>query len=131
MSEEPAAMEFSPDAATLPPSALASCAAARQVTRRSRPERTQQLGAAEARLAAGEPLRQVAAALGVPRSTLRSWRTALPLEGLAAAGLPAEVASALATPAGMRWLCRLVLALHLIITLRAAGAYGWCVNVWN
>jgi hypothetical protein len=109
MSEEPAAMEFSPDAAALSPGALASGGGARQVTRRSRLERAQQLGAAEARLAAGEPLRQVAAALGVPRSTLRSWRTALPLAGEC---LPPAVASALATPAGLRWLCRLVVALQ-------------------
>jgi hypothetical protein len=108
MSEEPAAMECSPDAAALPSGAFASCAAARPVTRRSRLERAQQRGAAEARWAAGEPLRQVAAALGVPRSTLRRWRKALPLEGRAAECLPAEVASAWATPAGLRWLCRLV-----------------------
>jgi hypothetical protein len=118
MSEEPAAMEFSSDATALPPGASASGRGVRQVTRRSRVERAEQLEVAEARLAAGEPLRQVAAALGVPRSTLRSWRKALPLAGEA---LPSEVASALATPAGMRWRCRLVVALHLIITLRAAG----------
>lgn len=83
---------------------------------RSRLERAEQLVATEARLAAGEPLRQVASALGVPRSTLRGWREALPLEGL-----PSEVEAALSTPAGIRWLSRLVVALHLVITLRAAG----------
>ena len=86
------------------------------VRHRSRLERAEQLGAAEARLSAGEPLRQVAPALGVARSTLRGWREAPPLEGV-----PEAVASALATPAGMQWLSRLVVALHLVITLRAAG----------
>lgn len=86
------------------------------MTCRSHLERAEQLSAAKARLSAGEPLRQVAAALGVPRSTLRGWRAA-PLRE----GVPAEVAAALATPAGRQWLCRLVVTLHLVITLRAAG----------
>jgi len=82
---------------------------------RSRLERAEQLEVAAEQLAAGQPLRQVAAGLGVARSTLRGWRAAVPLEGI-----PAEVVAAcLCTPAGARWLHRLVVVMHLIITLRA------------
>ena len=83
---------------------------------RSRLERAEQLGIAAASLAAGEPLRQVATGLGVARSTLRGWRVALPLDGM-----PAEVAACLSTPGGARWLHRLVVAMHLVVTLRAGA----------
>ena len=75
---------------------------------------------AAAALAVGQPLRQVAAGLGVARSTLRGWRAAAPLDGM-----PPEVVAALSTPAGARWLHRLVVAIHLVVTLRAgAGEIG-------
>ena len=83
---------------------------------RTRLERAEQREAAANHLAQGQPLRQVAADLGVARSTLRDWCAAAPV-----AGLPPEVAACLATPAGVRWLHRLVVVLHLIITLRAGA----------
>jgi len=86
------------------------------VKHRTRLERAEQLGLAAGQLAQGHPLRQVAAELGVARSTLRGWRAAAPL-----AGLPAEVAACLATPAGAQWLHQLVVVMHLIITLRAGA----------
>jgi len=43
------------------------------VRRRSRLERAEQLQMAETRWAAGQPQRQVAADLGVARSTLQDW----------------------------------------------------------
>ncbi len=79
-------------------------------------ERAEQLSVAAGQLAQGQPLRQVAARLGVPRSTLRGWCAAEPL-----AGLPAAVAACLATPTGARWLHQLVVVMHLIITLRAGA----------
>lgn len=66
---------------------------------RSRLERAEQLSVAADRLAQGQPLRQVAAPLGVARRTLRDGCAAS-----APAGLPAEVAACLANPAGARWL---------------------------
>ena len=86
------------------------------VKHRSRLERAEQLGIAGVALAAGQPLRQVAAGLGVARSTLRDWRAAVPLDGM-----PPEVAAGLSTPAGARWLHRLVVAMHLVVTLRAGA----------
>lgn len=83
---------------------------------RTRLERAEQLGVAAVQLAQGQPLRQVATELGVARSTLRDWCAAVPF-----VGLPAEVAACLATPAGARWLHRLVVVMHLIITLRAGA----------
>ena len=64
----------------------------------------------------GQPLRQVAARLGVARSTLRGWRATVPVDEM-----PAEVVAGLSTPAGARWLHRLVVAMHLVITLRAGA----------
>ncbi len=83
---------------------------------RTRLERAEQREVAADQLAQGQPLRQVATELGVARSTLRDWCAAVPL-----AGLPPEVAACLATPAGVRWLHRLVVVMHLIITLRAGA----------
>jgi hypothetical protein len=119
MSEDPAGNDFSPD----PDRAPADCAGSLRggarrcaVKHRTRLERAEQREAAALRLAQGQPLRQVAAGLGVARSTLRGWRAAAPL-----AGLPPEVAACLATPAGARWLHQLVVAMHLAITLRAGA----------
>lgn len=75
-------------------------------------------------MSAGEALRQVAPALGLARSTLGGWREALPLEDARD-----ELASALPTPDGVQWLSRLVVALHLMMTLRAAGGVR-LVGVW-
>jgi hypothetical protein len=86
------------------------------VKHRTRLERAERLGVATVQLTQGQPLRQVAAGLGVARSTLRGWRAAQPL-----AGLPPEVAACLATPAGARWLHQLVVVMHLIITLRVGA----------
>jgi hypothetical protein len=54
--------------------------------------------------------------LGVARSALHGWRAAVPLDGM-----PPEVAAALSSPAGARWLQRLVVAMHLVVTLRAGA----------
>ncbi|WP_295392214.1 hypothetical protein [uncultured Thiodictyon sp.] len=56
------------------------------VKHRARLERAEKLGVAAVQWVQGQPLNQVAASLGVARSTLRGWRAAVPL-----AGLPAEV----------------------------------------
>ena len=86
------------------------------VRHRSRLERAEQLGAAEVRWANGQTRRQVAAELGVARTTLHDWcRAAAP------GGLPPEVATGLSTPAGVQWLHRLVMAAHWVITLRGAA----------
>ncbi|QQO52777.1 MAG: hypothetical protein N838_04730 [Thiohalocapsa sp. PB-PSB1] len=86
------------------------------MTRRTRLEQAEHIAAAESRLAAGETQREVAAALGVARSTLLEWCHEQPL-GDAPAGLVAFVR----TPEGMSWLHRMVIAAHFSITLRAAG----------
>ena len=83
---------------------------------RSRRERAEQLEAAEVRWASGQTRRQVAAALGVARTTLHDWRTTV-----APADLPAEVAAGLSTPAGVQWVERVVMAAHVAITLRGAA----------
>ncbi len=83
---------------------------------RTRLERAEKREVAANQLAQGQPLRQVATDLGIARSTLRDWCAAGPV-----AGLPPEVAACLATPAGVRWLHRLVVVMHLIITLRAGA----------
>jgi hypothetical protein len=115
MSEDPAGNDFSPDSHPAPVDGggLSSGGARKHRTRLERAERR---GVAAAQLAQGQPLRQVATGLGVARRTLRDWCAAEPL-----AGLPPEVAACLATPAGLRWLHRLVVVMHLIITLRAGG----------
>jgi transcriptional regulator with XRE-family HTH domain len=86
------------------------------VIRRSRLERAEQLGAATVRLAAGQTQRQVAAELGVARSTLQDWRKP---EAVGAA--PAVLAAWMETPEGVRWLHQLVLAAHFSITLQGAA----------
>jgi hypothetical protein len=115
MSEDPAGNDFSPDSHPKPVDGGGSSSGGGR-THRTRLERAEQRTAAAAQLAQGQPLRQVATGLGVARRTLRDWCAAVPL-----AGLPPEVATCLATPAGVRWLHRLVVVMHLIITLRAGA----------
>lgn len=86
------------------------------VKRRSRRERAEQLEAAGARLAVGRTQRQVAADLGVARSTLQDWCRPVPIDDA-----PAALAAFVRTPEGVRWLHRLVLAAHFTITLRGAA----------
>jgi hypothetical protein len=86
------------------------------VIRRSRLERAEQLGAATVRLAAGQTQRQVAAELGVARSTLQEWN-----KPVAAGAAPAALAAWMETPEGVRWLHQLVLAAHFSITLQGAA----------
>ena len=87
--------------------------------RRSRLERAEQLGAASVRLAAGQTQRQVAAELGVARSTLQDWRKP---EAVGAA--TAVLAAWMETPEGVRWQHQLVLAAHFTITLQGAAGIG-------
>ncbi len=90
----------------------------RVVRRRSRLERAEQLQRAETRWAAGQPQRQVAADLGVARSTLQDWRRADPV-----GAAPAALAAFARTPEGVRWLHRVVLAAHFaIVNFRQNGA---------
>jgi hypothetical protein len=81
------------------------------VKHRSRLERAQQRDAAAARLAAGQPQRQVAADLGVARSTLQDGCRA---DGGGAA--PAVLVAFVATPQGVQWLHQIVMAAHFSIT---------------
>ena len=86
------------------------------MTRHTRLEQAEHIAVAEARWAAGETQRGVAAASGVARSTLQAWCREVP-HGDPPAGLAAFVR----TPDGMSWLHRMVWAAHFSITLRAAG----------
>jgi len=86
------------------------------VRRRSRLERAEQLGAATVRRAAGQPQRQIAADLGVARSTLQDWCKPSPV-----GAAPAALAAFVETPAGMRWLHQIVLAAHFTITLQGGA----------
>ena len=115
MSEDPAGNDFSSDSHPKPVDGGGSSSGGGR-KHRTRLERAERLAAAAAQLAQGQPLRQVATGLGVARRTLRDWCAAEPF-----AGLPPEVATCLATPAGARWLHRLVVVMHLIIALRAGA----------
>jgi transcriptional regulator with XRE-family HTH domain len=84
------------------------------VIRRNRLERAQKLAAAEERLFAGQTQRQVGAELGVARSTLQDWQRAGPPN-------PVALAAFVATPEGVRWLHRTVLAAQFAITLRGGA----------
>jgi transposase-like protein len=86
------------------------------VIRRDRLERAEKLEAAEARLAAGKTQRQVAEELGVARSTLQDWRRAS-----SPGGVPEALAAFTATPEGVRWLQRMLLAAQFAITLRGGA----------
>jgi transcriptional regulator with XRE-family HTH domain len=81
-------------------------------------ERAERLQVAEGCWAAGQTQRQVAADVGVARSTLQDWHRAD--RGGAA---PAALAAFVATPEGVQWLHQLVLAAHWVITLQG-GAGG-------
>ena len=85
----------------------------------SRLERAETLVEAEHRLAAWQTLRQVSADLGIARSTLQDWRQAK--ESQLVAALPADVAACVATPEGVGWLHRMMLAAHFTITLRGGA----------
>lgn len=89
----------------------------------SRLERVEQLTTAKAGLHAGHSQRQVAAQLGVARSTLQDW--CLP----AAVGgeVPAALQAFVQTPDGVRWLQRQVVVAQFVITLLAgAGVRVGC-----
>jgi hypothetical protein len=86
------------------------------VKRRSRLERAEQLETATVRLAAGQPQRQVAADLGLARSTLQEWS-----KPVAVGAAPAALAALMETPDGVRWLHQLVLAAHFSITLQGGA----------
>jgi hypothetical protein len=83
----------------------------------SRLERVEQLTTAKAGLHAGHSQRQVAAQLGVARSTLQDW--CLP----AAVGgeVPAALQAFVQTPDGVRWLQRQVVVAQFVITLLAGA----------
>ena len=84
--------------------------------RRDRMVRAEKLGAAEERLATGKSQRVVAEELGVARSTLQDWRRASSLDGV-----PETLAAFVATPEGVRWLQRMLLAAQFAITLRGGA----------
>jgi hypothetical protein len=69
-----------------------------------------------ARAAAEQTQRQIAAELGVARSTLQQWRDA---PAPANSAVPAALLGVLQTPAGVRWLHQVVVAAQFVITLRA------------
>ena len=83
----------------------------------SRLERAQTLTVAASCRAAGQSERQAAASIGCARSTLRTWARS----DLTAGDAPAPLAAFVATPAGVHWLHRLVLAIQFVITRRAGG----------
>ena len=85
--------------------------------RRSRLERVEQLTMAKAGLHAGHSQRQVAAQLGVARSTLQDWCLPAAVGGEAPAALRAFVQ----TPDGVRWLQRQVVVAQFVITLLAGA----------
>ena len=71
---------------------------------------------ANARLTAGQPQRQVAAELGLARSTLQAWR-----KPVAQGAAPVVLAAWVETPEGVQWLHQLVLAAHFCITLQGGA----------
>lgn len=91
--------------------------AGRLVVRRcSRLERAQQGELVAARLAAGHPQRQVAADLGLARSTVRDWCQPAPV-----GAAPAALAAFVVSPPGVQWLHQLVVAAHFSITLKGGA----------
>ena len=85
-------------------------------------QRAENLQRFEARLSQGDSERQAAAELGVARTTLREWRAER-----SAQEVEEELAAFAATPEGVRWLRRMVMAAQLVITLRAgAGVRTVC-----
>jgi len=86
-------------------------------TRRTRLERAEQMSLVAAGLDAGHSQRQMAAQLGVARSTLQDGGVAA-VEGQEA---PAALVAFVQTPEGVQWLQRQVLAAHFVITLLAGA----------
>jgi transcriptional regulator with XRE-family HTH domain len=89
----------------------------------TRLERAAAVAALESRLAAGQTQRQVAAALGVARSTLQGWRNAA---ASANPALPASCAAVLETPTGTGWLRRLVCEFLELSGLSAVVPASYC-----
>jgi transcriptional regulator with XRE-family HTH domain len=83
---------------------------------RDRLQRAQMRQVGEALLSAGQTQRQVAAALGVARSTFQDWQRAS-----AGEAVPAGLAEFIATSEGIQWLRRIVVAAHFAITLRGGA----------
>ena len=84
----------------------------------TRLQRAETTAAMHAGAAAGQTQRQIAAELGVARSTLQGWADpAAPAD----AALPAPVLEVLQTAVGVRWLHQVVVAAQFVITLRAAA----------
>jgi hypothetical protein len=84
----------------------------------TRLQRAEATAAMHAGAAAGQTQRQIAAELGVARSTLQGWADpAAPAD----AALPAPVLEVLQTAVGVRWLHQVVVAAQFVITLRAAA----------
>jgi len=86
------------------------------VIRRDRLERAHKCVAGEALLSAGQSQRQVAGALGVARSTWQDWQ-----QGVSHQAVPVALAAFVATPEGVRWLQRIVVAAQFVITLRGGA----------
>jgi hypothetical protein len=87
------------------------------VKHRSRLEQAERLGVAAGALAVGQPLRQVAAGLGVAPSTLRGWRATVPGNEMLA-GVLAAVST---DPGGCPVAAPLGGAMLVVITLRAGA----------
>jgi hypothetical protein len=83
----------------------------------SRLERVEQLTTAKAGLHAGHSQRQVAAQLGVARSTLQDWCLPPAVGG----EVPAALQAFVQTPDGVRWLQRQVVVAQFVITLLAGA----------
>ena len=116
MLEGPAEIDCRPSAGAARPGHSRPGLGYRVMTRRTRLEQAEHIAVAEARRAAGETQRGVAADLGVPRSTLQAW-----CKGAPRGDPPAALTAFARTPEGVSWLHRLVLAAHFTMTLRAAG----------
>jgi transposase-like protein len=98
------------------PASVGGRAAGPAVIRRDRLERAEKLAALEACLCAGQTQRQIAADLGVARSTLQGWSQAS-----SAKAAPEALAAFVTTPEGVHWLHRMVLAAQFAITLRGGA----------
>lgn len=78
-----------------------------EMRRRTRLERAQELGQAEALRQSGASQREAAQTLGIARGTLHDWRTTAPTQPV-----PAALAAFVETPEGVEWLWRLCRARH-------------------
>ena len=86
------------------------------MSRRTRLERAQELGRAQALQQLGASQRQVAETLGIARGTLHDWQEALALQPA-----PRALAAFVETPEGVEWLRRQVVAAHFVVTLLGGG----------